>query len=273
MPGVRERDRIDLLRWAAGEVGLRAEGFRRVRDQVCKRLVKRMAALKLGPQGYRTFLAAHPEERAVLEELCRVHVSRFCRDRAVFEALAERVLPALAGRSPTLRAWSAGCAGGEEPYSLALLWHLRVAAKVPGGRLQILATDADPASLERARRACYPRASLRELPAGWRERAFVETAQGFCLRAELRAGVELGAADLRREAPEGPFHLILCRNLAFTYFAEAEQRAVAARLAALLAPGGALVIGARERLPDPPPLVRDASVRGLYFVPSPWSTP
>ena len=270
---MRDADCIDLVRWAAGEVGLRAEGFRRVRDQVCRRLVKRMAALGLGPQGYRAFVAAHPEERAVLEDLCRVHVSRFHRDRAVFEALCERVLPALAGHSPTLRVWSAGCAGGEEPYSLALLWHLRVAEQFPDRRLQIVATDADPASLERARRACYPRASLRELPAGWCERAFVASNEGLCLRAELRAGVELRLADLRREAPAGPFHLILCRNLAFTYFAEAEQRAVAARLAALLVPGGALVIGARERLPDPPPLVRDSTVRGLYFVPSPWSTP
>jgi chemotaxis protein methyltransferase CheR len=266
---MRDRACIDLLYWAATEVGLRPEGFRRVRSQVCKRLARRMAELNLrGPTAYRAFVAVHPEERAVLEELCRVHVSRFHRDRVVFDALRDRVLPALArdgngGR--VLRVWSAGCAAGEEPYSIALIWHLAVAAQSPGWRLEVIATDADPSSLERARRACYPRSSLRELPRDWQESAFVAEPGGLCLKPELRASVELRCADLRREMPPGPFHLILCRNLAFTYFAEADQREVAARLAALLAPGGALLIGARERLPDVPSgLVPDHTVPGLY---------
>jgi chemotaxis protein methyltransferase CheR len=258
----------DLIRWAAAEVGLRFEGFRRVRRQVCKRLLGRMVELALsGPTAYRAYLATHPEERAVLDDLCRVHVSRFHRDRAVFAALRERVLPALleeSGAGP-LRVWSAGCAGGEEPYTLALLWHLDLAARFPDRRLEIIATDADPASLARAQRACYPPSSLRELPRGWRERAFEAVAGGLLLKPELRAAVELRCADLRREAPAGPFHLILCRNLAFTYFAEAGQREVAARLVTLLAPSGALLIGARERLPAlPPGMVADGLVPGLF---------
>jgi chemotaxis protein methyltransferase CheR len=259
---------IDLLQWAATEVGLRPEGFRRVRKQVCKRLYRRISALNLaGPTAYRAFVAAHPEERTVLEDLCRVHVSRFHRDRPVFDALRARVLPALARDAGSLlRVWCAGCAAGEEPYTIALIWQLALAAQLPATRLEVLATDADPASLERARRACYPPSSLRELPRGWQEQAFVPGPGGPCLKAELRAAVELRQADLRRDTPDGPFQLILCRNLAFTYFAEADQREVAARLESLLAPGGALLIGAKERLPEPRPgLAPDGVVPGLFW--------
>ena len=69
------------------------------------------------------------------------------------------------------------------------------------------------------------------------------------LRPELRAAVELSQQDLRVEAPPGPFLLVLCRNLAFTYLDEAGQRAVAERIAARLEPEGILVVGKREELP------------------------
>jgi len=270
---VRDDDCIDLLRWASAELGLRAEGFRRVRDQVCKRVARRIVALGLdGPTAYRAFVASTPEERAVLEALCRVHVSRFYRDRAVFDAVRDRVLPALAasaGNRP-LRLWSAGCAAGEEPYTLALIWRFAVGPRFPGLPLEIVATDPDPDSLERARRGDYPPSSLKELPRPWREAAF-EQRQGRCfLREELRAPVELRCQDLRTTAPAGPFQLILCRNMAFTYFAAHHQDSVAARLAALLAPGGALLVGRRERLPaGATSLVPDAAVPGLSWNPVP----
>jgi len=164
-----------------------------------------------------------------------------------------------------LRIWSAGCAAGEEPYTLALIWQFELAEKFPHCRLEIVATDADPASLERARRACYPPASLRELPRAWRE-AFVRGPAGLCLEPAVRATVTFRCADLRREAPAGPFHLILCRNLAFTYFAEPFQGQAVATVTALLAPGGALLIGARERLPGlPSELIADGAVPGLFW--------
>jgi chemotaxis protein methyltransferase CheR len=269
---MRDAACAELLRWAAAEVGLRYEGYRRVRGQVCKRIGKRLVALGLpGPSAYRAFLATHPEERAVLEELCRVHVSRFHRDRAVFEAVRERVLPrlALAAAPGPLRVWSAGCAAGEEPYTVALIWHFAVAAAFPGTPLQIVATDADPDSLERARRASYIPSSLKELPRSWREAAFVEEGGRCTLRAELRAPVELRCEDIRAGMPAGPFHLVLCRNLVFTYFPEEVQRELAARLVARLAPEGALLIGARERLPaGAAPVVADRATRGLF-----WKTP
>jgi chemotaxis protein methyltransferase CheR len=265
---VRDRACSELLEWAATEVGLRPAGFRRVRQQVCKRLLRRMVDLRLpGPTSYRAFVAAHPEERVVIEALCRVHVSRFHRDRPVFDALRARVLPAVAAAAGNrLRVWSAGCAAGEEPYTIALIWQVELGERFPGTTLELLATDADPDSLARARRGCYPPSSLRELPRAWQERAFVREGRWVCLKPELRRPVEFRQSDLRHATPAGPFHLILCRNLAFTYFAESDQRAVASRLESLLAPGGALLIGARERLPEArPDLAPDPEVPGLFW--------
>lgn len=257
------------MRWAAELVGLRPEGFRRVGGQVCKRLRRRIAALGLaGPADYRRHVADHPGEREVIEALCRVHVSRFYRDAVVFDALRDRVLPALAAAAPggRLRIWSAGCAAGEEPYTLALMARLVLAPAFPDLRVAIEATDADADSIERARCACYPPSSVAPLPAGWRQAAFERRQDGrHCLRAEYRAPVELRREDLRGPLPAGPFALILCRNLAFTYFAPAAQIEVAGRLAERLAPGGFLVIGARERLPSSPPgLTALPAVAGLY---------
>jgi chemotaxis protein methyltransferase CheR len=186
----------------------------------------------------------------------------------VFDALRDRVLPALAaaaGQGP-LRLWSAGCAAGEEPYTLALIWRLAVGPGCPGLPIEILATDADPDSLERARRGDYPRSSLKELPAAWQEAAFEHREGRSILKEELRAPVELRCQDLRAAAPGGSFHLILCRNSVFTYFAPSAQREVAARLAACLVPGGALLVGQDERLPGgATALVPDVTVPGLSW--------
>jgi chemotaxis protein methyltransferase CheR len=268
---VLDSDCAELLRWVTSHLDLRHEGFRRVRAQVCKRLVRRIVALGLdGPGAYRAFVETHAEERAVLDEMCRVHVSRFYRDRALFDALGTHVLPALATRAGAeLHLWSAGCAAGEEPYTLALIWRYLIAPRHPTLRARIVATDVDHASLVRARLGCYPSASLKELPRAWREEMFVARDQRLCLRDDVRAIVELRSEDIRQRSPEGPFHLILCRNGPFTYFAEPQQRKVVDRLAALLAPGGGLVVGAHVGLPaGAPGLVAARSIRGLYWAPA-----
>lgn len=236
---------------------MRWEGFRKVRRQVCKRIERRREALGLPDlAAYESYLAGHPEEWAVFDTLCRVTISRFYRDRQTFVSLERHVLPTLADsavaqESETLDIWSAGCASGEEPYTLALLWELgRLAQSFPQLRVSILGTDADPAMIARAREACYGARSLKELPAGWRAQAFVERDGMCCLRAEHKRGVSVLAHDVREDPPDGPFHLVLCRNLVFTYFEPELQRELCRRLAACLRPGGALVVGAHEAIPE-----------------------
>ncbi len=258
-----------FLRWALPRMGMRWEGFRKPRDQVCKRIARRMAEIGLPSiEAYRARLESDSAEWEVLDSLCRVTISRFYRDRGVFDHLRDRALPDLAGRveaGSTLRAWSAGCASGEEPYSLRLVWDLALRDRFPGVELRIVATDAEPEVLERARRACYPRSTLRDLPEGWVEAAFVcsddpATADPCCLRAPYARSVELRNEDVRETMPEGPFHLVLCRNLVFTYFREALQRRLLRGILERMLPASRLVIGAHEELPgDRWPLERAAS--------------
>jgi chemotaxis protein methyltransferase CheR len=273
MRPVRDADCTAFLQEALPRLHLRWEGFRRVRRQVCRRIDRRVRALGLDSlDAYRERLERDPSEWEVLDGLCRITISRFWRDRGVFAALGHVLLPELATLArergdAELRAWSVGCASGEEPWSLALLWHLELAPRFPELELRIVATDVDARLLERARAALYRGSSLKELPAGLRARAFEPSDGHERLRPALRTGVELRQEDVRRQAPSdrGPFHLVLCRNVAFTYFDDATQREVLERLADALVPGGALVVGSHERLPSggadrfaPEPAVRGA---------------
>ncbi len=236
-------------------MGLRWAGVRRVRGQVRKRLGRRLAALGLDDiAAYRAHLERHPDEWQVLDGLCRIPISRFYRDREVFAHLGRAALPALAraaaARGETrLRCWSAGCASGEEPYGLAMAWAFAAAPLSPKFDLEIVATDADPHLIERARAARYGADSLKDLPPGWRDRAFDAADGTFVLRPRFRASVALDCQDIRARAPPGRFDLVLCRNMAFTYFAEPVQRAVLRQIAGALVAGGALVVGAHERPP------------------------
>ena len=251
-----DADCVALLRWALPRLGLRWPGFRKVRRQVCKRVARRMTALGLAQvAAYRAYLEHEAEEWDVLDSLCRITISRFWRDRGVFEHLGARVLPELARRAQaegreTLGAWSAGCASGEEPNSLKILWELGPGRGFPGLRLELTASDADANLLRRAGAGVYGAGSLKELPAAWREAAFEPEGELYRLRPRFRAGIAFARQDIRRRMPKGPFDLILCRNLAFTYFDEAGQRRVARRLARRLCPGGVLLLGKHETVPE-----------------------
>jgi chemotaxis protein methyltransferase CheR len=243
------RDCEELLDWVAGPLALRPRGFRRVKGQVAKRVGKRLAALGLpDARAYRAYLGQHAEEWAVLDALCRVTISRFFRDARLWQHLVAHALPRLAQEGAPVRAWSAGCASGEEAYSLALAGHLA------GVRVQVLGTEASAALLERAHRAVYPAGALRELPGALAREAFEEAGPAEVrLRDAFRDGVSFQQQDVRREWPAGPFHLVLCRNVAFTYFAPALQARVLAELSSRLAPGGLLVLGKGESLPEDTP--------------------
>lgn len=188
-----DRDCIALLQWALPRLHHRWAGYRKVRRQVCRRIAARLRSLDLADvAAYRAYLQARPEEWAVLRACLPVTVSRFYRDRWVFRTLAQRVLPELAEGARRraesgLSIWSAGCACGEEPYSLALLWTYELEATYPDLTLSILGTDVDVTVLERARRACYPASSLREVPPEIAAQAFQPAGVDYCLRPELRA--------------------------------------------------------------------------------------
>lgn len=216
------------------------------------RVLARMVELGLtGFEEYRERLRSDVGEANGLAERMAVTVSRFFREAPLWNNLYQRVLPQLlasSGGRRSLRVWCLGCAGGEEPYSLVLLWHDRLQARYPRRRLSILASDVDAASLQRARQAVYKTSSLREVPGDLQARWFAP--RGDCWRLAPRVGrqVRFCRHNFMTDPPPGPFDLVLARYLPFTYYRGARRLQAARRLWRALRPGGALMIGVRESL-------------------------
>jgi chemotaxis protein methyltransferase CheR len=248
---------VQFLQWVLPQLHMRWPGFRKVRKQVCKRLQRRISELDLTDiDAYRNYLQVHANEWPVLDHLCRVTVSRFYRDKVVLEHVRTDVLPELAQAAivaddTALRGWSAGCAMGEEAYSLVLIWDKTMGADF--SRLvdiQVIGSDIDEELLQRARRACYSYGSIKALPDTWLMTAFTQEHDEYCLEARLRSKVIFIKQDIRDRLDTGPFHIVFCRNMAFTYFENALQLKILEHIRSNLVNGGALVIGGHESLPD-----------------------
>lgn len=269
---LKDRECVDFLQWALPQLHLRWSGFRQVRGQVCKRIQHRLGELELSDfSDYQFYLATHPEEWAVLDAYCQITISRFYRDRGMFDRLRQEVLPlaqlAIARGDSELRCWSAGCASGEEAYTLKILWNLCLLPQFPTLPLRIIATDANAQLLERARRGCYKAGSLKELPSDWLAESFTQSSQHYCIRASFREGIDFKEQDIRKQMPDELFHLVLCRNLVFTYFEQPLQREVLQQIIQRLLPGGILMIGIHELLPpDFIQLQACTNAAGIYRV-------
>jgi len=249
---------VEFLQWALPKLRMRWEGFRKVRNQVCKRIGRRIRFLQLQDvAAYRAYIQHHSEEWKILDGLCTVSISRFFRDKRVFSSIQLEILPYLVQQAKrrsedVLHIWSIGCASGEEPYSLKILWELDVKQRLTDAKtgIEITATDSDPQLLTRAATACYPYSSIKNIPEIWRQYAFDISKGEYCLRPLFRAGVNFIRQDVRCENPPGIFDLILCRNLVFTYFGPDLQRQVLKRLENAIRPKGILIIGIHEVLPE-----------------------
>ncbi len=253
---MKDEQCVRFLQWALPQLQLRWPGFRKVRKQVCKRVDARMRDLdRAGIDEYTAYLRDHAEEWAQLDALCRITISSFYRDQGVFATLQQSVVPALARQAlargeKQLRVWSAGCGSGEEPYTLAVLWAIELQSQFPALGIEIIATDADPTMMRRARAACYQFGSLKNMPASWRDRAFELERDTYRLKPEYKRCVQLLEQDIRQEQPAGRFDLVLCRNLVFTYFDEALQIDHSRRIVDAMHDGAALVLGIHEQLPE-----------------------
>lgn len=263
---------IRFLQWCLPRMRMRWAGFRKVRGQVRKRLVRRLGQLGLADlASYRNHLESHPDEWRVLDALCRITISRFYRDRGVFDALGTDTLPALARRittdgDRTLRCWSIGCASGEEPYTLNIVWTLAVAPRlVFPPALEIIATDADDRLLDRAMRGIYGSSSLKDMPPELIDVVFDSSETGFAVRERFREGIHFRRQDIRESHPHGMFRLVLCRNLVFTYFEESLQVEVLEKIIHRITPGGYLIVGTHESIPGGfPALARREGAPGVY---------
>lgn len=253
---MKDHDCVHFLQWALPRLQMRWPGYRKVCRRVCKRIDRRMQQLMIDNlSDYRTYLETYPSEWRMLDTLCPVTISRFYRDKAVFSVLERQLLPnlvhqAIARGQSTLKVWSAGCASGEEAYTIVLIWKLQLQPNFPGFKLETLATDIDPVMGKRITEACYPYSSLRHLPEHWWHQAFMRQQNLYCLKPEYRHRITFRVQDIRNSLPSDRFDLVLCRNLVFTYFSTELQLQVTEQINKVMQPGGALVIGCHENLPE-----------------------
>ncbi len=247
---------VHFLQSVLPRLQMRWSGFRRVYGQVCKRLGRRVKELSLNNlEQYQHYVETHKEEWLILDGLCQVTVSRFYRDKMMFNFLANEVFPELARQAnklnkETIKIWCIGCASGEEPYTVNMIWQLQCQSQFPRMQITIVASDANANMLQRMEQACYSYATIKNLPEDWRQLAFTQQDELYYLKATYRKNIQPLQQDIREAVPEDDFDLIFCRNLVCTYYDKDLQCETMARIQQRLRVGGALVLGIHEQLPD-----------------------
>ncbi|MBI1852332.1 MAG: hypothetical protein HYR85_18485 [Planctomycetes bacterium] len=226
-------------------LGLRWKGYRRVWRSVGRRARARAQAAGCATLDvYLARLAVDPAECERARVALSVTASRFHRRAHTFEAVCDE---ALAWPAREVRAWSAGCASGEEPYTLAMTWRERVLPARPDLPLSILATDVSDEALERARRGVYSASSVRGVPESMRAQWFARVASGWRIADAIREQITFRRHDLLVDDPPRAMSIIFCRNVIFTNFGDALRARALASIATSLRPGGLLAIDEHER--------------------------
>lgn len=234
-------------------LGLSWKGYRKVRGGVKKRVDRHMR--QLGCRNVSEYLLAldkNDEEKRRCELMMNVSISRFFRDRKLWEVLENEILPQLIEEhKEKVSAWAAGCACGEEVYSLKILWDRLGLTIVHQPPLEIMATDMNPVCLKRARSAAYPSSSLKELPLQLRSLYFQEDSDRDLYEAKtcLKNGILWKNHNLGSYPPGSDFHLVFLRNNLLTYYQDGFKKESFEKVVDCLSDGGILIIGIHEELP------------------------
>jgi two-component system CheB/CheR fusion protein len=237
----------DLVHKLAEERGFDLRGYKFTTLE--RRVRRRMNKLNIGSyKEYLDYIREDHNETDKLLDTVLINVTRFFRDIQAWDALAQQVLPALFENKPpgsSLRVWCAGCATGEEPYSVAILLCELLGAKVKDYEIKIYATDIDESALNIARRAEYTAESLRGVRPDIKTRYFTGGHPTFRVAREVRRMVIFGRSNLLIDAPISHVDLLLCRNV-LIYFDAAAQAHTVKRLLYALNDGGLLFLGKSE---------------------------
>ncbi len=223
-----------------------------------RRVRKRMFATKSsGLNDYLAFLQNNDEEADNLLDVFTINVSRFFRNSLTFEIIEKNIIPTLfqdkekAGEK-TIRLWSAGCACGEEPYSVAMLFHEYMKKNAPDINLRLFASDLDPKALQKATKGIYAADSIKEVKYERVTSYFTQKGDAFHLKEEIKKMATFSRYDLLNKnsytLPEsvfGEFDMVFCRNV-LIYFELNYQRIIFEKLYKSLKPGGYLILGEAE---------------------------
>jgi chemotaxis methyl-accepting protein methylase len=219
--------------------------------------LRRRIAVRMRARGVHTYrdyarvLDADPDEYDRLLDALTINVTKLFRNWDAYAAMARHVVPALWSREQaSIRVWSAGCSSGDEPYSLAILFHRHAATSgmlAQLGRLNVLGTDIDRQSLAAAEKGQFEEGDFADTPMELRERYFSPTPP-FSVVPSIKQLVRFERRDLLNEPPPPGLHdLIVCRNV-LIYFDRETQERLFENFHRALAPGGFLVLGKVETL-------------------------
>jgi chemotaxis protein methyltransferase CheR len=235
----------------------RARGL--VCDSYKDRCLRRRIAVRMRARGVHTFdeygrlLDQDVREYDLLLDALTINVTKFFRNVETWRALEPSLAALWTARRGEVRAWSAGCASGEEPYTVAVALAetaRRLGQETLLPRVRVDATDIDRTSLERTRAAQYPETAFTEMPHELVRRYFTAEPPRRPL-PELQRIVRVVKHDLTSEPPPAPaYDLVVCRNVVI-YFDRRMQERLFSLFADVLAPGGVLLLGKVETLFGP----------------------
>lgn len=241
------------------------------RPSLLRRVRKRMLAVGIdGFPAYGDYLEGHPEEVRQLLHTVLINVTGFFRDPGAWAVLRQEYLPELLSAKRAdepIRVWSAGCASGEEAYSLAIAIAEAIGVEALRGRVKVFATDLDEHALAQARRGAYAEADLSNLGPALRERYSDRVGEKLVVRGELRRLLVFGRHDLINDAPISRLDLLSCRN-ALMYFDREVQSRILARFHFALRDGGYLFLGRAEMMHSHASLFPPVSLGARIFTKS-----
>jgi two-component system CheB/CheR fusion protein len=237
---------LDFLKRARG---IDFTGYRRT--SLRRRFERRLDIVGCRSFGeYVDFLEVHPEEYEELFDTLLINVTEFFRDARTWAYLQDTALPRLLGSRPAdepVRVWSAGCASGEEAYTIAMVLAEQLGLEEYRERVKIYATDVDEEALDTARQALYPPKAIERVPAALREKYFERADQRHGFREDLRRTVIFGRNNLVQDAPISRLDLLVCRNT-LMYFTAEMQSHVLRHYHFALRDNGVLVLGRPEMI-------------------------
>ena len=243
------------------------------RSTLTRRVSKRMQSVGIGDYAeYTDYLQVHPEELSQLFTTVLINVTKFFRDPPAWHYLTTSVIPRIVAAKEAdepIRVWSIGCASGEEPYTLAMIFAEDLGFEQFRDRVKIYATDVDEEALAQARQAVYGAKELEEIPTGYRERYFEPANGSYAFRKDYRRAVIFGRHDLMQDPPISKIDLLVCRNTLIYFNAEA-QRTILSRFQFALNDGGILFLGKSE-MPMRNPGLAVLDIKSRIFIKPPSS--
>ena len=238
-----------LLDYLKRNRGFDFTGYKRATLE--RRIAKRLQAIGvLSFADYLDHIEVHPEEFAALFNTVLINVTAFFRDASTWEFMAEKVIPDLLTKrnnDAPLRVWSAGCASGEEAYTLAMLFAETVGTDAFRESVKIYATDVDEEALAKARQASYTEREVADVPRALLEKYFEPLEGRYLFRKDLRRHVIFGRHDLIQDAPISRVDMLVCRNTLMYFNAETQAR-ILARFQFALNDNGILFLGRAETM-------------------------